>query len=231
MKKVIKINLIILVIFCLLCNLTLEINATSQIPEGDFDEVLEEFEEQDQTVDGVDGVENIDDLLETEEPEESELDKLQVEKSNLESEIESSNEQIMFIESELSVTVAEIAAINQKIVDKQMEIETLEAQEVEILKYIEEAEKELEKSNKRYDGQKELLEERLVAMYEMGETSYLDLLLNSSSIMDFLSNYFLIEEIAKADTELLETVEAEKKYNYIHPCSTYPLSDVEITVR
>ena len=25
--------------------------------------------------------------------------------------------------------------------------------------------------------------------------------------------------------------EAEKKYNYIHPCSTYPLSDVEITVR
>lgn len=213
MKKVIKINLIILVIFCLLCNLTLEINATSQIPEGDFDEVLEEFEEQDQTVDGVDGVENIDDLLETEESEESELDKLQVEKSNLESEIESSNEQIMFIESELSVTVAEIAAINQKIVDKQMEIETLEAQEVEILKYIEEAEKELEKSNKRYDGQKELLEERLVAMYEMGETSYLDLLLNSSSIMDFLSNYFLIEEIAKADTELLETVEAEKKYN------------------
>ena len=75
MKKVIKINLIILVIFCLLCNLTLEINATSQIPEGDFDEALEEFEEQDQTVDGVDGVENIDDLLETEQPEESELDK------------------------------------------------------------------------------------------------------------------------------------------------------------
>jgi ferredoxin len=24
---------------------------------------------------------------------------------------------------------------------------------------------------------------------------------------------------------------AEKKYNYIHPCSTYPLSDIEIIVR
>ena len=213
MKKFIKINLIILVIFCLLCNLTLEINATSQIPESEFDNVLNGFEEQDQTVDGVDGVENIDDLLETEEEEQSELDKLQVEKSNLENEIETSNEQIMFIEGELSVTVAEIAAINQKIVDKQMEIETLEAQEIEILEYIQEAERELEKSNKRYDGQKELLEDRLVAMYEMGETSYLDLLLNSNSIMDFLSNYFLIEEIAKADTELLQTVEAEKKYN------------------
>ena len=50
-------------------------------------------------------------------------------------------------------------------------------------------------------------------MYEMGETSYLDVLLNSTSITDFLSNCYLIEEITKADTELLENVEAEKKYN------------------
>ena len=38
-------------------------------------------------------------------------------------------------------------------------------------------------------------------------------MLNSTSITDFLSNCYLIEEITKADTELLETVEAEKKYN------------------
>ena len=61
--------------------------------------------------------------------------------------------------------------------------------------------------------QKELLETRLVAMYETGDMSYLDLLFNSKSISEFLSNYFLIEEITKADTELLKTVESEKKFN------------------
>ena len=60
---------------------------------------------------------------------------------------------------------------------------------------------------------KNLLETRLVAMYEMSDTSYLDLLLNSKSITELLSNYYLIEEITKADNELLETVEAERIYN------------------
>lgn len=206
MKKFIKINLIILVIFCILCNLGLEIYATTHDFEINSNDV-----EENQVPEEIDGVENIDEILEQEQ--EKNLDDLQIEKNNLESEIETSNTQIQFIESELTTTVAEIAEINQKIVDKQMEIQTLEAQEKDLLIYIEEAEKELEKSNERYNSQKDLLEKRLVAMYEMGETSYLDLLLNSESIMELLSNYYLIEEIAKADTELLETVEAERKYN------------------
>mgnify|MGYP003301514136 CR=1 FL=1 len=97
--------------------------------------------------------------------------------------------------------------------DTEIEIETLSAQEDDLLIYIAKAEYELEESNKRYEKQKELLETRLVAMYETGDMSYLDLLFNSKSISEFLSNYFLIEEIAKADTELLETVEAERIYN------------------
>ena len=214
MKKFIKINLIILVIFCLLCNLGIEIYAATH--DFELKDKVEEIIQEDtnQVPEEIDGVENIDEILESEEEKrEKDLDELQVEKNNLESEIESSNYQIQFIESELTVTVAEIAAINQKIMDKQMEIETLAAQEKDLLGYIAEAEKELEKSNRRYDEQKALLEKRLVAMYEMSDTSYLDLLLNSKSIMEFLSNYYLIEEITKADTELLETVEAEKKYN------------------
>lgn len=231
MKKFIKFNLIILVIFCLLCNITLEINATSEVVEEnnqETDSTSEVIDENDQEkknlldkfeISGepeeVDGVENIDEILNEENQSEKEktLDDLQIEKSNLESEIENSNTQIQFIESELTATVAEIAQINQQILDKQMEIETLEAQEKDLLTYIEKAEYELEQSNLRYDKQKELLETRLIAMYEMGDISYLDLLINSQSISEFLSNYFLIEEIAKADTELLETVEAEQKYN------------------
>ena len=63
----------------------------------------------------------------------------------------------MFIESELTNTVAEIAEINQQIIDKEIEIETLSAQEDDLLIYIAKAEYELEESNKRYEKQKELL--------------------------------------------------------------------------
>lgn len=228
MKKFIKFNLIIFVIFCLLFDLTIKIYATSEYIENaeEKKELLEKFEiigqeensdvNDDENIDNQDfgGVENLDEIINEEENEdEKNLDDLQIEKSNLESDIESSNTQIQFIENELTATVAEIAEINQQIIDKEMEIKTLTAQEDDLLKYIAKAEYELEESNKRYEKQKNLLETRLVAMYETGDMSYLDLLFNSKSISEFLSNYFLIEEIAKADTELLETVEAERIYN------------------
>ena len=202
MKKFIKINLIILVIFCLSCNFALiQINATTeeQIEDNNIEENQEEVQENEQNNE--------------EDSEEKDLDSLQLEKSELENELAESNNQIQFIEGELTATVAEISEINQQIYDKQMEIETLEAQETDLIAYINKAEYELEKSNERYEKQKELLEKRLVAMYEIGQTSYLDLLLSSKGVMEFISNYFLIEEISSADAELLDTVEAEQKYN------------------
>lgn len=195
MKKFIKINLIILVIFCLSWNcLSVQIYAENI-------EELPQTEEQSENSE------------ENEEPQEKTLDDLQIEKNELENIINESNNQIQFIESDLSALVVEISEINQKICDKQLEIETLQAQEKEILAYIEKAEIELEESNNRYEKQKDLLEKRLVAMYEMGENSYLEILLNSKGITEFFSNYYLISEISEADSELLKTVEAEKNYN------------------
>ena len=199
MKRFIKINLIILVIFCLSFNFALvKINATSN------DEQVENNNEEQ---------ENDEQNHEEEQNEEKTLDDLQIEKSQLETNLEESNNQVQFIESELTTIVAEISEISQKIYDKQMEVQTLEAQEINLTSYIETAEKELEKSNARYENQKELLEKRLVAMYEIGQVSYLDLLLNSKNIMDFISNYYLIEEISEADHDLLQEAEAERKYN------------------
>lgn len=191
MKKFIKVNLIILVILSLSCPYAFaELENTPNMVEEKNEIITQE-----QTV------------------EEKDLDSLKIEKSELEAEIAESNQQIEFIENELSATVLEIAEITQQIYDKQMNIQTLEAQEKDLLEYIEKAEKELEKSNTRYERQKDLLEKRLVAMYEMGETTYLDVLLNSKGLTEFLSNWYIIAEIAESDEALLQKVEAEKKYN------------------
>ena len=50
----------------------------------------------------------------------------------------------------------------------------------------------------------------MVALYETGDIVYLDVLLNSSSVSEFISNYYLIGEIAKYDTQLLENIENQR---------------------
>ena len=56
-----------------------------------------------------------------------------------------------------------------------------------------------------------MLNKRLVAMYKTGETSYLDFLLSSASLVDFISSYYLVSEVADYDTKLLEQIEAHRQ--------------------
>ena len=81
----------------------------------------------------------------------------------------------------------------------------------DIISQIEESEKKLETAQTEYENNKELAEERLVVMQESGDTTYLDMLLTSSSITDFISNYYLASELAEADTELLDSIEKERQ--------------------
>ena len=55
-----------------------------------------------------------------------------------------------------------------------------------------------------------MFEKRVVALYETGEIDYLDILLNSNSVSEFVSSYYVIAEITEADNELLNDI-AEKK--------------------
>ena len=208
MKKFIKVNFIILIILCLSCSYVFaEWNIEQENIEAEY------FQEE--NIESED-VLNVQEVIESEETlieEEKDLDSLKIEKSELENEIIESNRQIEFIQEELSKVVLEVAELTQQIYDKQLQISTLLAQEKELIAYIERAEKELEKSNIRYEKQKKLLEKRLVSMYEMGETTYLEVLLNSKGLTEFLSNWYFISEIAEFDKTLLETVETEKKCN------------------
>ena len=61
------------------------------------------------------------------------------------------------------------------------------------------------------ESRKDLMEKRLVAIYESGDTNYIDVLLKSNDISEFLSNYYLITEITSIDKDLLDEVEKEKK--------------------
>ena len=62
------------------------------------------------------------------------------------------------------------------------------------------------------------MQTRLVTMYKFGKVSYLDVLLNSRSLSQFLSNYYYLTIITKTDTSLLKAV--EEKRNSIQELAT-----------
>jgi len=75
---------------------------------------------------------------------------------------------------------------------------------------IKETEEQLATVQERYNHQEEIFKQRLVYLYESGPTRYLDVLLSSKSIVDFISKYYLISEIAEYDKDLLTSIGEEK---------------------
>lgn len=111
------------------------------------------------------------------------------------------------VKTNISETMEDLQELSEKIIQHEAEAEKLELEINELITDIEEKTINLEASQKNYDEQKALLEKRLIVLYEAGETSYLDVLLHSSSLSDFISNYYMMTEMARYDTELLENIE------------------------
>ena len=139
-----------------------------------------------------------------------ELTDLQTQQQELQNQIDDASNKLEEVQDDLSENMQQIQKLDEKIEEAQKELDELNIKIEELQKSINEVNKKLEVAQKRYDKQKEILELRLVSMYETSDTKYLDVILSSRSISDFLSNYFLITEIANYDTELLEDMKAQK---------------------
>lgn len=119
----------------------------------------------------------------------SELNEISSNKDDAEDELESLTNQVTEVQNEIASLKAQLNELNNSIDEKQAEIT------------------EKEEEIKRKD---DLLKQRMVALYELGDTSYLDVLLSSSSIIDFLSNYSMIQQIVETDTALIDELETIK---------------------
>lgn len=115
------------------------------------------------------------------------------------------------VEKIKDATLKEVEKLNIQITQYENQIHGLDTQIDDTNKKIADAEANLKKSEENYEKQEKALEARLVALYEAGETSYLDFLLSSENLVDLISNYYLATEIASYDTELLDSIEKEKQ--------------------
>lgn len=141
----------------------------------------------------------------------SEQNKLNSEKNKIDSDKKQSEEELKKVQAEKSETVKEVEELSTQISNYESQIEELDGQIAGLNTKIEESEQKLQKAQENYTKQEDLLEARLVATYEAGETSYLDFILSSASITELISNYYLVTEVATSDTELLEKIQKQKQ--------------------
>ena len=114
------------------------------------------------------------------------------------------------VRTKMTAIQKEVEELNAKIASYENEIDDLTSQIDETSANIDTMTQELTKKEKELGEKEELLKKRLVASYKAGSTSYLDVLLSSGSLTSFLSNYYLIEQLAESDQKLIDTITTTK---------------------
>ncbi len=118
--------------------------------------------------------------------------------------------QLGIVQEELSTNMQQVENLSQSMSEYQIQIDEW-GKQIDVLNdSISEIQDKLDVAQKDYDEQEKLLETRLVTMYEAGDTSFLDFILSSKNIVDFISNYYLMAELTNYDEDLLEKIEREK---------------------
>ncbi len=114
------------------------------------------------------------------------------------------------IEAKKSATMKEVESLINQIADYQSQLDKLNSQISDLESKISQAEKDIVAKEEEYNTQKQLANDMLIAMYEQGETTYLEVLLTSTNVVDFISRYYLISELTSYNIDLLESIEKER---------------------
>lgn len=114
------------------------------------------------------------------------------------------------VKDQISENLKTVQELENEIETNQNEINELNTEIRTLQNEIANKEKDIEKKEEEFQETDELLRQRLVAIYQAGETSYLDVLFSSEGLTDFISKYYYLTQIAKCDMELMEQIDQEK---------------------
>ncbi len=138
------------------------------------------------------------------------LQNLQNQKNEITEQIDNTNEELLKIQNEMTDTLIQVSGLEEKMHGYESEVEELTLKLNNIKKEAEQTEQELKVLEENYQKQTKALDERIIAIYEAGETNYLDVLLSSRTLSDFISNYYAISQLVQYDVSLIETIETQK---------------------
>ena len=137
---------------------------------------------------------------------------LQNKQKEVQEQIDDANEELSNLQLDITENLEQVQKLDEKISKAESELEETTEKIQTLQQSIKQIQEQQEIEQQKYDKQKQLFEQRVVALYEAGDTQYLDVILSSSSISEFISSYYVITEIAECDAEILNTI-AERKNN------------------
>ena len=135
---------------------------------------------------------------------------LQTKRDELQNQLNETNGELNEVQSNLSENLQQIEKLDEKISSSEEQLEQQESKITELKNSISKIETELNTVTEKYEKQRKLFKQRLVAIYEAGETQYLDILLKSKSLSDFLSSYYVITQLAELE-EKKNTIDLSKQ--------------------
>ena len=141
----------------------------------------------------------------------SRLDDVNAQISELQGQIDSEeayqaelSEQISLYQQQIALMDEQIGALEDQIEEKNAEIETLQTD-------IASLDEEIAAKQVEIDETYALFKERMVALYQAGETSSLAMLLSSDSFADFVTNVQLMQAVSESDQQLVEKLRTQKE--------------------
>lgn len=133
---------------------------------------------------------------------------------NVNKNIENAKSEISKVKSEQDDLVSQIAKIELDLKEKEEQLAEIEESLSAIQESIQLTEKELKEAIEKAELHKELMDERLCAMYMTTGTSnaeLIEIMLDSKNITDFLDRVAMIREIMSLDREIFDEMQSIKE--------------------
>lgn len=142
---------------------------------------------------------------------ESDLKDVQNEIKDKKDELEQGKKEEKRLAQEIKNLEVKISEAENKLAELNKEISKTEKKIVKATEDLEKAEAEVAEQNENLNG-------RLRAMYKNGSVGFIDVLLSSGSVSEFIMNYEMVKEIYSSDKSILEELQAN--YDLIHEKKT-----------
>lgn len=132
-------------------------------------------------------------------------------KTNAESKMTDKKKEIKTLESETKKVEDEIKKLQNQIDKTKSELKKAESEIHTLTNNIKKTEEELAKKEDELEESEETFSSRLRVMYKNGNLGYLELLLSSADLKDFISRTQMLQKIADHDVKLIENIKDQKE--------------------
>ena len=132
-------------------------------------------------------------------------------KNNAQDKADAANSEKKKVTAEKETVLNEISDLEDSISKYESELKELNSKITKLEKDIKTKGTEIEKLQEEFDKMQQLLTDRLVAIYEEGQISFLDVLLSAESIWDYVAMPTRVQELTEADNTQMEKVESQRQ--------------------